>query len=377
MNPFIQQLLNVAKNTARNANRNLGVQTLRNMGPSMRRAAGLSSYSIGPITAATKQDPSLLRALPSFALAVPGMKTSLGLTAASSAVGTANRTGLTGAIEGGLNQIGPGLDRFFGAVTPQGIQKFGREQENNSLIQALDPTFGLLSGIFPGTNPPKGSAPSLRNYGPEYKENELAAGAAAERFRTGAGFPGQQVSAPMSSSGAAERNYEAEKRRAAQLAMQDQLSKKYQVADLTKAYNTASPEEKEKIGLQIWATTNPELAQKLRPGQTGYSEAVSAVQSRGPMGAITKAVGDMEYANRAFGAAPTTPVPAFGALQAPISGINLPPADQLGVKENLFASAPPGVPSTVFTDPLKSFSPEALSQTQLALLRQAFNKKLK
>jgi hypothetical protein len=182
---------------------------------------------------------------------------------------------------------------------------------------------------------------------------------------------------PPSVGGAAERNYEAEKRRAAQLAMQDQLSKKYQVADLTKAYNTASPEEKEKIGLQIWATTNPELAQKLRPGQTGYSEAVSAFQSQGPMGAITKAVGDMEYANRAFGAAPTTPVPAFGALQAPISGINLPPADQLGVKENLFASAPPGVPSTVFTDPLKSFSPEALSQTQLALLRQAFNKKLK
>jgi hypothetical protein len=155
------------------------------------------------------------------------------------------------------------------------------------------------------------------------------------------------------------------------------LSKKYQVADLTKAYNTASPEEKEKIGLQIWATTNPELAQKLRPGQTGYSEAVSAFQSQGPMGAITKAVGDMEYADRAFGAAPTTPVPAFGTLQTPISGINLPPADQLGVKENLFSSAPPGVPSTVFTDPLKSFSPEALSQTQLALLRQAFNKKLK
>lgn len=374
MNPFIQQLLNTAKNTAGKVNKNFEVQLLRNMGPSIRRATGLGSYSVGPITAATKQDPSLLRALPSALLATPGMKTNLGLTAAALTERTANRTGLTGAIEGGLNQIGPGLDRFFGAVTPQGIQKFGREMEQLG--------WGALGGVVPGeisaaSVPTGGSAPSLRNYGPGYKENELAAGAAAERFRPGAGFPGQQVSAPMSSSGAAERNYEAEKRRAAQLAMQDQLSKKYQVADLTKAYNTASPEEKEKIGLQIWATTNPELAQKLRPGQTGYSEAVSAVQSQGPMGAITKAVGDMEYANRAFGAAPTTPVPAFGALQAPISGINLPPADQLGVKENLFASAPPGVPSTVFTDPLKSFSPEALSQTQLALLRQAFNKKLK
>ena len=77
---------------------------------------------------------------------------------------------------------------------------------------------------------------------------------------------------PAFDGGPAQRNYEAEKRRASQLAMQDQLSKKYQVADLTNAYNTATPEEKEKIGLQIWATTNPELAQRLRPGQTGYSD---------------------------------------------------------------------------------------------------------
>jgi hypothetical protein len=54
---------------------------------------------------------------------------------------------------------------------------------------------------------------------------------------------------PPPTDGAAQRNYEAEKSRATQLAAQDQLSKKYQVADLTKAYNTASPEEKEKIGL--------------------------------------------------------------------------------------------------------------------------------
>ena len=77
---------------------------------------------------------------------------------------------------------------------------------------------------------------------------------------------------PAFDGGPAQRNYESEKRRASQLAMQDQLSKKYQVADLTNAYNIATPEEKEKIGLQIWAATNPELAQKLRPGQTGYSE---------------------------------------------------------------------------------------------------------
>ena len=41
-------------------------------------------------------------------------------------------------------------------------------------------------GIKPG---------GLRNYGTGYKEKELAAGAAAERFRPGAGFPGQQAAA--------------------------------------------------------------------------------------------------------------------------------------------------------------------------------------
>jgi Na+-transporting NADH:ubiquinone oxidoreductase subunit NqrF len=56
------------------------------------------------------------------------------------------------------------------------------------------------------------------------------------------------------------------------LTEQDPLFKKYQVADLTKAYNTATtPEEKERIGLQIWSTTNPSLASRLRPGQSGLS----------------------------------------------------------------------------------------------------------
>jgi hypothetical protein len=41
---------------------------------------------------------------------------------------------------------------------------------------------------------------------------------------------------------------------------QDPMFKKYKVAELTKAYNTASPEEKNKIGLQIWATTNPDVS---------------------------------------------------------------------------------------------------------------------
>ena len=52
---------------------------------------------------------------------------------------------------------------------------------------------------------------------------------------------------------AIERAYQQEKSRVTQLTDQDPLAKKYRVAELTKAYNTASPEEKEKIGLEIWA----------------------------------------------------------------------------------------------------------------------------
>ena len=67
-----------------------------------------------------------------------------------------------------------------------------------------------------------GSAPSLRNYGPNYKERELAAGAAAERFRPGAGFPGQQ--------GAADRAYQQELSRTAQLTAQDPELLRYETA---------------------------------------------------------------------------------------------------------------------------------------------------
>jgi hypothetical protein len=221
-----------------------------------------------------------------------------------------------------------------------------------------------------------GSAPSLRNYGPNYKERELAAGAAAERFRPGAGFPGQQ--------GAADRAYQQELSRAKQLAEQDQLAKKYQVAELTKAYNTASPEEKSKIGLQIWATTNPELAQRLKPGQTGYSEAVTAFQSQSPLGAIAKAAGDVQYAdlgNKAF-TSPTGPggVPlgfSPGQLQTPLTGIEIPSTDKIGVSEFFSNTTPAPGAMEAFTGPLSILSPEKLDNAKRALLIQAFNKSLK
>jgi hypothetical protein len=172
-----------------------------------------------------------------------------------------------------------------------------------------------------------------------------------------------------------ERAYQDEKRRATQLSEQDPLFKKYQVADLTKAYNAAkTPEEKERLGLQIWATTNPQLAQKLKPGQLGYSEANTAFQAISPLGQFKQATGDMEYANK---------IPEMQAnmaafnLETPLTGVQLPPTNQIGVAEQ-FASAKP-LPGTmeVFTNPLQFFAPDKSSQTQQALIKRAFEERLK
>jgi len=189
---------------------------------------------------------------------------------------------------------------------------------------------------------------------------------------------------PPPTDGAAQRNYEAEKSRATQLVAQDQLLKKYQVAELTKAYNTASPEEKNKIGLQIWATTNPDLARELRPGQTGYAEAVSAFQSQSPLGAITKAAGGMQYADLSQKPI-TTPMGPGGIplgfsptqLQTPLTGIEIPPTDKIGVKEFFSDTKPAPGAMEAFTDQMRLFSPEKLDETKRALLIQAFNKGLK
>jgi len=175
-----------------------------------------------------------------------------------------------------------------------------------------------------------------------------------------------------------ERNYQAEKARAAQLAEQDQLAKKYRVADLTKAYNAAKGEEKEKLGLEIWATTNPQLAAKLKPGQLGYTETVSTFQSQSPLGAFAKAAGDMQFANKLGEATFAPGASAVNAFEVttPLTGVSFTPPSQVGISEafNAATAFPGGIEA--FTDPLKFLKPD-LTQTQQALLKQAFNQALK
>jgi hypothetical protein len=162
------------------------------------------------------------------------------------------------------------LDRFVSSVVPDSIERplmnFAREQQKKGwggLLEVTTPFGFAVSGLMPGGGraqnktapyygPAYGSAealglgtpgPSLRNYGPRYKERELAAGAAAERFRPGAGFPGQQ--------GAADRAYQAELSRTSQLTAQDPELQRYEKARV----GAKTQEEMDAVrdmGLQMW-----------------------------------------------------------------------------------------------------------------------------
>jgi hypothetical protein len=98
-----------------------------------------------------------------------------------------------------------------------------------------------------------------------YKATELAAGAAAESFRPGAGFPGQQGGY----SPAAERAYQQEASRVAQLTAQDPELQRYEAARAG-AKTQEEMNAARDIGMQMWAKANPGLAAKVKPGQSGY-----------------------------------------------------------------------------------------------------------
>lgn len=176
----------------------------------------------------------------------------------------------------------------------------------------------------------------------------------------------------------AERAYQSAKAETAAMTESDPLFKKYQVADLTKAYNAATdPNEKERIGLQIWATTNPKLAAKLKPGQTGYQEASSlfGTQTFGTnQPGVTQA--DINTLSETVGA----PAMQEGAnyAQAFTSPTNL----GLGVNAQQTAYSPQGeappsmLGAQAFSIPNALNAPD-ISETQRKLLIEAFNRRLK
>jgi hypothetical protein len=191
--------------------------------------------------------------------------------------------------------------------------------------------------------------------------------------------PDQLASSVETPSNPAERAYQQEKARVTQMTEQDPMFKKYKVAELTKAYNTASPEEKNKIGLQIWATTNPELAAKLKPGQTGYQEAYDLLgtQTFGTGQPVSTKVNFEQSTEKAgaptpelptgFAQAYTNPVPNFGM------GINM--------QQTAYAPEGQSAPEMVSPDfsnvPLMSPPQELVDLMKNRAFKQAFESRIK
>ena len=188
---------------------------------------------------------------------------------------TSFRPGSQGDLGASLNQLGNsiyGFVRPFIQPTPYGTNPWAGSPGKGS--QYYGPAYGNIN-VRPG---------GLRNYGSDYKREELKAGAAAENFRPGAGFPGQQG---RSSSPAAERAYQQEVSRVAQLTAQDPDLQRYEAARKIAAAKGATPEQvqsAEDTGMRIWAERNKTLAGKVKPGQAGY-DVIQGVLNAGAMGA--------------------------------------------------------------------------------------------
>lgn len=185
---------------------------------------------------------------------------------------------------------------------------------------------------------------------------------------------------------AGERAYLQEKNRVAQLAEQDVLSKKYRVADLTKAYNAAKGDERERLGMEIFALTNPGLAKIVKPGQAGYETIQATRRANTPFGSALNAIPSLgattyqaadtlptdNIVSKAFGGASdgsieallsSTPDVAKGAV-----GFTVPPGEQ-----NIGGMSI----TNAFTSPVFNPSQDNLSNLQLSLLKEAFNKRIK
>jgi hypothetical protein len=165
-----------------------------------------------------------------------------------------------------LQNLGTSVENQF-AVPGQERRYVGSDPMAVARNRALDARAGLRTG--------------LRDFGPGYRESELRAGAAAEAFRPGAGFPGQQVGSP-----AAERDYQQKVSRVAQLTAQDPELQRYEYARKQAKLagpGSAAEQSAEDMGMQMWAKANPKLAAKVKPGQSGY-DVIQRTLGAGQMG---------------------------------------------------------------------------------------------
>ena len=161
----------------------------------------------------------------------------------------------------GQGQSGSYVDKAARAIpgmTPDKDTDIGRAA-GQFLLQLLQSTpVRGRSGAKRAANKERQTIASLPA---DYKETELAAGAAAEAFRPGAGFPGQQV-APISQVSPQDRAYAKERARVEAMVQSNPDMQKQDIA--------AARAKVRDQGLAEWAKANPELAKNVRPGQVGY-----------------------------------------------------------------------------------------------------------
>lgn len=131
---------------------------------------------------------------------------------------------------------------------------------------------------------------------------------------------------------AAERAYQTEKSRVAQLTAQDPELQRYEnarKAAVAAGPGSAAEQSAEDIGMQMWAKKNPKLAAKLKPGQSGY-DAIQRMQGAGQMGSPLNLPFDT---SSPLGTAPPAPTASYDAGNV-AQGIGLSP-----VPRNAFAGA--------------------------------------
>lgn len=151
-----------------------------------------------------------------------------------------------------------------------------------------DTSYGLLGAIKNFISPPgyvsrgpRGSLPG----GQALPASSV--GPAQSTGMYGRYIPGsQQTSIPTGTSPAAERAYQSEKSRVAQLTAQDPELKRYETerAAAVKSGDQSKMDAARDIGMQIWAAKHGGLAKQVKPGQSGY-DAIQGVLNAGQMGA--------------------------------------------------------------------------------------------
>jgi hypothetical protein len=140
--------------------------------------------------------------------------------------------------------------------------------------------------------------------------------------------------APVASA-PAERAYQTEKARVAQMAAQNPDLQRYEAARKIAAGQNATPEQvqaAETIGMQMWARANPKLAAKVKEGQAGYAD-IQGVLNAGAMGApidLPFAPGSLLSSNA------VQSIPSYEG-QSDLQPIGTPlPRTQFGTPENQF-----------------------------------------